>query len=217
MLSEQCRPDGVRQLKDPRWPVQQRMEYKVLWLTYQGKARYTMMTSSNGNIFRVTGHLCGEFTGHRWIPSQRPVTRSFDVFFDLRPNKRLSKHSRGRWFESPSRSLWCHCNAQPVVVQVYTKQIPAIRDQTVPRWRCRSIVVGLFCHWWLQDMVTSSNWNIFRVTCPMCGEFTGHLWIPSTKASDAELWCFLWSAPEPIIEQRLETSVIWDAIALIMT
>ena len=39
-----------------------------------------MMTSSNGNIFRVTGHLCGEFTGPRWIPSKRPVTRSFDVF-----------------------------------------------------------------------------------------------------------------------------------------
>ena len=38
-----------------------------------------MMTSSNGNIFRVTGHLCREFTG----PAQRPVTRSFDVFFDL--------------------------------------------------------------------------------------------------------------------------------------
>ena len=28
------------------------------------------MTSSNGNIFRVTGLLCGEFTGHRWIPRQ---------------------------------------------------------------------------------------------------------------------------------------------------
>ena len=27
-----------------------------------------MMTSSNGNIFRVTGHFCGEFTGQRWIP-----------------------------------------------------------------------------------------------------------------------------------------------------
>ena len=37
------------------------------------------MTSSNGNIFCVTGHLCREFTGHRWIPSQRPLTRSFDV------------------------------------------------------------------------------------------------------------------------------------------
>ena len=28
----------------------------------------------------------------------------------------------------------------------------------------------------------------------LCGEFTGHRWIPHTKASDAELWCFLWSA-----------------------
>ena len=47
------------------------------------------MTQSNGNIFRVTGPLCGEFTGHRWIPTQRPVTRSFDVYFDLRLNKLL--------------------------------------------------------------------------------------------------------------------------------
>ena len=50
-----------------------------------------MMTSSNGNNFRVTGHLCGEFTGPRWIPAQSPVTRNFDVFFDLRPNKLLSE------------------------------------------------------------------------------------------------------------------------------
>ena len=50
-----------------------------------------MMTSSNGNIFRVTGPLCGEFTGSGELPTQRPVTRSFDVFFDLRLNKRLSK------------------------------------------------------------------------------------------------------------------------------
>ena len=63
------------------------------------------MTSSNGNIFSVTGHLCGEFTG-----SQRPVMRSFDVFFDLRLNKRLSKQSWGRWFETLSCPLWRHCN-----------------------------------------------------------------------------------------------------------
>ena len=44
------------------------------------------------------------------IRAQRPVTRSFDVFFDLRLNKRLSKQSWGWWFESPSRSLWRHCN-----------------------------------------------------------------------------------------------------------
>ena len=65
-----------------------------------------MMTSSNGNIFRVTGHLCGEFT----VPAQRPVTRGFDVFFDLRPDKRLSKQSRVGWFETPSHSLWRHRN-----------------------------------------------------------------------------------------------------------
>ena len=37
--------------------------------------------------------------------------------------------------------------------------------------------------------------HFFRVTGPLCGEFTGHRWIPLTKASDAEFWCFLWSAP----------------------
>ena len=53
-----------------------------------------MMTSSNGNIFRVTGHLSvpGEF------PAQKPVTRGFDVFY-VRLNKGLSKQSWGWWFE----------------------------------------------------------------------------------------------------------------------
>ena len=45
-----------------------------------------------------------------------------------------------------------------------------------------------------RNMTTSSNGNIFRVTGPLCREITGHRWIPLTKASDAELWCFLWSA-----------------------
>ena len=45
-------------------------------------------------------------------------------------------------------------------------------------------------------MMTSSIGNIFRVTGPLCGEFTGDRWIPLTKASDAELWCFLSSVPE---------------------
>ena len=46
------------------------------------------------------------------FPAQRPVTRSFDVFFNLRLNKRLGKHSWGWWFETPLRSLWRHCNYQ---------------------------------------------------------------------------------------------------------
>ena len=69
-----------------------------------------MMTSSNGNIFRVTGPLCGEFIVPSEFPSQTPATRSFDVFFDLRLNKRLSKHSRSWWFETSSHSLWCQCD-----------------------------------------------------------------------------------------------------------
>ena len=48
----------------------------------------------------------------------------------------------------------------------------------------------------LSGMMTSSNGNIFRVTGHLCGEFTGPRWIPRTKASDAELSCFLCSAPE---------------------
>ena len=48
----------------------------------------------------------------RWIPTQRPVTRSFDVFFDLRLNRRLSKQSWGWWFETLSWSLWRHRNVQ---------------------------------------------------------------------------------------------------------
>ena len=66
-------------------------------------------------------------------------------------------------------------------------------------------------------MMTSSDGNIFRVTGPLWWEFTGHRWIPLTKASDMELWYFLWSAPEQTVEQTMETPVIWDAISLIMT
>ena len=49
-------------------------------------------------------------------------------------------------------------------------------------------------------IMTSSNGNIFRVIGPLCGEFTGHRSSPFTKAGDAELWCFLWSAPEYTFE-----------------
>ena len=48
--------------------------------------------------------VSGEF------PAQRPVTRSFDVFFDLRLNKPVSKQSYGWWLETLSRPLWRHCN-----------------------------------------------------------------------------------------------------------
>ena len=59
-------------------------------------------------------------------------------------------------------------------------------------------------------MMTSSNGNIVRVNGPLWKEFTGHWGIPHTKASDAELWCFLWSAPEQTVEHTIATPVIWS-------
>ena len=90
--------------------VLQRLTVFAQWIQITGNTlRGYMMTSSNGSIFRVTGPLCGEFNDGRF-PTQRPVRRGFDVFFDLRLNKWLSKHSSGWWFEMPSCSLWRHCN-----------------------------------------------------------------------------------------------------------
>ena len=68
------------------------------------------MSSSNGNIFRVTGPLWGLSTVHRWILITKVSDANFDVFLDLRMNKRLSKHSRRRWFETPLRSVRLHCD-----------------------------------------------------------------------------------------------------------
>ena len=72
-----------------------------------------MVTSSNGK-FSTTLALCAgnsPVTGE--FPSQRPVTQSFDVFFDLRLNKRLSNQSRRWWLETPYCSFWCHCDVCP--------------------------------------------------------------------------------------------------------
>ena len=74
---------------------------------------HIMMTSSNGNIFHVTGLLWWKPPVTDGFTSQRPVTRRLEFFFDLRLNKRWSKQSRRRWwFETPSCSLWRHCNVR---------------------------------------------------------------------------------------------------------
>ena len=70
-----------------------------IWWRHQMETFSVLLTLCAGN-----SPVTGEF------PSQRPVTLSFDVFFDLRLNKSLSKQSWGWWFETRSRSLWRHCN-----------------------------------------------------------------------------------------------------------
>ena len=67
------------------------------WWRHQMETFSALLAICAGN-----SPVTGEF------PTQRPVTRSFDVYFDLRLNKRLSKQSWGWWFETLSCPLWRH-------------------------------------------------------------------------------------------------------------
>ena len=69
-----------------------------------------MMTSSNGKSFALLAICAGNSPVSGEFPAQRPVTGGFDVFFDLRPDKQLSKQWWGWWFETPSHLLWRHRN-----------------------------------------------------------------------------------------------------------
>ena len=70
-----------------------------------------MFTSLNGNIFRLTGHLCGELI-HRSPVNSRTKAGDAELWCCLwsHLNKRLSKQWWGWWFETPSRPLWRNCN-----------------------------------------------------------------------------------------------------------
>ena len=71
----------------------------ITWWRHQMETFSALLAICAGN-----SPVSGEF------PAQRPVTRSFDVFFDVRLIKRLGKHSRGWWFETLSHPLWRHRN-----------------------------------------------------------------------------------------------------------
>ena len=75
------------------------VQIPITWWRHQIETFSALLAICAGN-----SPVPGEF------PTQRPVTRSFDVFFDVRPNKQLSKQSWGWWFETLSPSLWRHRN-----------------------------------------------------------------------------------------------------------
>ena len=75
------------------------LEIDCSWWRHQMEIFSTLLAICAGK-----SPVLGEFS------TQRPVTRSYDVFFDLRLNKRLSKQWWGWWFETPSRPLWRHRN-----------------------------------------------------------------------------------------------------------
>ena len=97
------------------------------------------------------------------FPTQRPVTRSFDVYFDLRPNKRLSKQTLGWWFETLSPPLWRHLN------------------DPMPQWHFR-------LDRWVQTFVKTMNkkhlnfnWMKFNSKCRLqkSTPCLGHVYLPT--------------------------------------
>ena len=110
------------------------------------------------------------------LPAQRPMTRSFNVFFDLRLNKRVSKQSWGWWFETLPCPLWRHCNELggiPFAVYSQRNRHRLIQFHHITHWkwhvwpsktftiffrqiteslgfanRCLCTVYRFFYHWW---------------------------------------------------------------------
>ena len=188
------------------------------------------------------------------FPAQRPVTLSFDVFFDPRLNTWLSKQLWGWWFDTPSCPLWCHSNEvcnqtmkswscgcfwhRFCIRYCFVRKVShgcrlrhtehelretlTLLKHQAYRWKgcsCDLVVESLPLTDWIVFMMTSSNGNIFRVTGPLCEEFAGHRWIPLTKASDAELWCFffIYTWINDWVNNREAGDFSWDAIAPIVT
>ena len=84
--------------------------FRAAWWCHQTETFFALLALCAGN-----SQVTGEF------PAQRPVSRSFGVFFDLRLNKRLSKQSWGWWFDTLSHPLWRHCNGKPISMCIVYK------------------------------------------------------------------------------------------------
>ena len=145
------------------------------WLQSQS---FNRITSSDGNVLALLALCVRNSTVNVEFPSQRPVMQSFDVFFHLCLNKRLSKQSWDWWFEMPSWSLWCHCNVlcsysldfyqtDDIIQNAWTDLITSMMNSSAP-WRCgskfKSVIfehmlrikfISTFCHiaarWMMQN------------------------------------------------------------------
>ena len=137
------------------------------------------------------------------FPSQRPVKWSFNVFFDLHLNKRLSKQLRRQWFGMPWYSLWRHCI---FFIVLYWKEkyedhfytmypwicisLPITMTSQWAWWRLRSPASRLFTQPFIQTQIKENikaprHW-------PLCGEFTGTGEFPAQRASYVEYVSIWW-------------------------
>ena len=117
------------------------------WWRHKMEALSALLALCVGN-----SPVTGEF------PSQRPVTRTFGLSFDLRLTKGLGKQSRRRWFEMPSRSLWRHYNdsidistlaalISSFIFHNFTMLLDYIFDEILLVWT--NLLKLYLCHSWL--------------------------------------------------------------------
>ena len=140
------------------------------------------------------------------MPSKCLIVSNLSDFFTLISYPHWSHQ---RWVD-----IWIFCP----VTEGFASNLPLIWNLFfVTSWNKLSEVsrsAGYLSHHNYNDEI---KWKHFRVTGPMCGVFTGHLWNPLTKASDTEFWCFHLCATEQTVKQTTEIPVIWDVMAIIVT
>ena len=141
-------------------------------------------------IFR--GQICGQRKQYTWDSSKLPRNSEHlverNIFLKKECKWFFLLHLGSKFYQSWTRetagTFWC----RPVII--FQKHVIVIQRYHFAH-RSNSM-----CRLCITSMRPSSNENIFRVTGPLCVEFTGHRWISPHKGSDADLGWFLWSAPE---------------------
>ena len=123
------------------------------------------------------------------FPSQRPVTQSFDAFFDLRLKKRLSKQLRRRWFETSLRSLWRHYNVQlnfqgltPLVISLKFNTYPYLMKHSFGYFTISNYQIGIFVRYTTTGMhLWCHVQNFVAITSLECRLNENELWMTWTR------------------------------------
>ena len=162
---------------------------------------YIRNPKRRGSFIRTEVTLQWRHDGRDGVSNHQPHHCLLNRFFQaqIKENIKVPRHAHLYGEFTSDRCIFC--------------------TKSLQRGKCFHLMTSswiVYYHPSVNDMTTSSNGNIFRVTGPLWEECTGHRWIPLTETSDAELWYFLWCAPDQMFEQTMLRLVIWDAIAPIM-
>ena len=189
-----------------------------------------MMTSSNGTFSALPVFCAGNSPVTGEFPAQRPVTRSFDVFFDLRLNKRWSKQSWGWWFETPSRSLWrpgkfpaqMASNAEKFSIwwrHHVRKMVPCLPWTSITNVCTRARVetwyivqsIGNTLYHWLTPLWWRHDMDTLSALLSLCEGGISHKGI---MGNDAELWRFLCFRLDKVLSKQSScqwSETHWDS------